>query len=160
MANWFYISNGVQMGPVPQEQLASLGVNASTPVWTEGMANWLPAGQVPQLAGIFAQQAQAWQQPAWQQPDYQTLPPQPDNYLVWGILVTLFCCLPLGIVSIVKSSQVSSHYAAGNYDAAVQASKSAKKWAIWGAVGGVAISVIYLLFYVIVGSALMLGASY
>ena len=37
----------------------------------------------------------------------------PDNNLVWGILVTLFCCLPLGIVSIVKASQVSGLWAQG-----------------------------------------------
>lgn len=31
----------------------------------------------------------------------------PDNYLVYSILTTLFCCLPFGIVGIVKSAQVS-----------------------------------------------------
>ena len=40
---------------------------------------------------------------------------QPDNYLVWSILATLFCCLPLGIVAIVKSTQVSGLWAQGQY---------------------------------------------
>src|SRR5690625_4065208 len=32
--------------------------------------------------------------------------PPPPNHLVWAILTTLFCCLPLGIVTLVFSSQV------------------------------------------------------
>lgn len=32
----------------------------------------------------------------------------PGNNLVWGILATVFCCLPFGIVSIVKASKVNA----------------------------------------------------
>lgn len=53
---------------------------------------------------------------------------QPDNYLVWSILVTLFCCLPLGIVAIVKSTQVSGLWAQGRYAEAQAAADSAKKF--------------------------------
>ena len=38
---------------------------------------------------------------------------QPSNNLVWGILVTVLCCLPLGIVSIVKATQVSGLWGQG-----------------------------------------------
>ena len=31
----------------------------------------------------------------------------PDNNLVWAILSTVLCCLPLGIVAIIKSTLVS-----------------------------------------------------
>ena len=34
----------------------------------------------------------------------------PDNKLVWSILVTLFCCLPFGIVAIIKSAEVNSKW--------------------------------------------------
>jgi len=52
----------------------------------------------------------------------------------------VFCCLPLGIVSIVKSTQVSGLWAQGKYAEAHQASDEAKKWAVWSAiVGGIAI---------------------
>ena len=37
--------------------------------------------------------------PAYGQPSQ----PKPDSNLVWGILATILCCLPLGIVSIVKA---------------------------------------------------------
>ena len=34
-------------------------------------------------------------------------PPYVPNHLVWAILVTIFCCLPFGIVSIVYAAQVN-----------------------------------------------------
>ncbi len=59
-----------------------------------------------------------------------------DNHLVEAILVTLFCCLPFGIVSIVYASQVSSLVAAGNLDGALDSSKKAHKWAMTGLILG------------------------
>jgi hypothetical protein len=52
----------------------------------------------------------------------------PDNHLVPAILTTLFCCLPFGIVSIVKSSQVNSKWQVGDYQGAMLASEEAKTW--------------------------------
>ena len=56
------------------------------------------------------------------------------NYLVQAILVTLFCCLPFGIVAIVYAAQVNSKIAIGDYNGAVQASNNAKIWS-WVAFG-------------------------
>ena len=68
---------------------------------------------------------------------------QPDSNLVWGILSTVLCCLPLGIVSIVYASKVSGLWAQGRYAEAQEASANAKKWVIWGAVAGVIVGIIY-----------------
>lgn len=68
----------------------------------------------------------------------------PDTNLVWAILATLFCCLPLGIVSIVKASQVTSLWAQGQYDAARKASEDAKKFALWSVGAGLAVAVLYV----------------
>ncbi|KUH84824.1 hypothetical protein AU187_20170 [Mycobacterium sp. IS-1556] len=62
---------------------------------------------------------------------------------MWGILVTVLCCLPFGIVSIVYASKVSGLWAQGQYAQAQKASDDAKKWAIWGAIAGVIVIVIY-----------------
>ena len=78
-----------------------------------------------------------------------TRPPMPENYLVWAILSTIFCCIPIGIVSIINSTKVSSAYAAGDYEGAMKASKDAKKWAIWGAVAGGVFIVVYFIFIAI-----------
>ena len=52
--------------------------------------------------------------------------PMPENYLVWAILTTLFCCLPFGIVSIVYAAQVSGKYTSGDYAGAVASSENAE----------------------------------
>jgi hypothetical protein len=71
------------------------------------------------------------------------------NYLVQSILVTLFCCIPFGIVAIVFASQVNSKLAAGDYQGAVQASNSAKLWS-WVAFGcGAAAVLLYILMMII-----------
>jgi hypothetical protein len=72
---------------------------------------------------------------------------------VWGILCAVLCCLPLGVVSIVYSSKVSGLWAQGRYAEAQAASDTAKKWAIWGAVAGVIVLIIYGIIAVAGGMA-------
>ena len=137
---------GQQVGPYEENELPSHGLTASTMVWREGMPDWVAASQVPELSHLLppSQQPPSYQpQPGYgpQQP-YGARPPMPDTYMVWAVLVTVFCCLPFGIVSIVKASQVSSLYKQGRYQEAVAASEAAKKWAIWSAVAGVVLSII------------------
>ena len=67
----------------------------------------------------------------------------PSNYLVWAILSTVFCCLPLGIASIVFAAQVNGKWAAGDYAGANDSSQKARRFAIWAAVAGVIVGIIY-----------------
>lgn len=57
-------------------------------------------------------------------------------YLIFSILVTLCCCIPLGIVSIVYASKINSLQKMGDYEGAKAAAKKAKIFMIVGAVGG------------------------
>ncbi len=50
------------------------------------------------------------------------------DYLVWSILVTVFCFLPFGIVAIVKSAEANSRRDMGDYDGAMRAAQSARMW--------------------------------
>jgi len=75
----------------------------------------------------------------------------PDNNLVWAILCTVLCCLPLGIVSIIKATKVSELWARGDAAGAQKAADDAKKWAIWGAVASVIVWGIYVLLMVVLG---------
>jgi hypothetical protein len=104
-----------------------------------------PEWQGPQ-PGWQGQQPPGWQpQPGWQGQR------EPENYLVWAILCTVLCCLPLGIVSIVYSTKVSGLWAQGRYAEAQAAADNAKKWAIIGAIVGVVAAVIFVILYAIIG---------
>jgi hypothetical protein len=78
-----------------------------------------------------------------------------QNNLVWGILTTIFCCLPLGIVSIVYAAQVSSKQAAGDIAGALDSSRKARTWAIAAAATGVAAFLLYVIVVV-----MFLGAGF
>lgn len=52
----------------------------------------------------------------------------PKSWLFQSILVTLFCCLPLGIVAMIYSTKVESLYYAGYVEEAEIASHEAGKW--------------------------------
>ena len=73
----------------------------------------------------------------------------PDNNLVWAILCTVLCCLPLGIVAIIKSTKVNELWAQGDKEGAQKAADDAKKFSIWGAGIVVVFIVLYFILMVI-----------
>ncbi len=77
------------------------------------------------------------------------------NHMVWAILTTLFCCLPLGVVSIVYASQVDGKRAAGDIAGARIAADKARFWAIASAVS---VFVLLALWFLLFGGLAMLGA--
>jgi len=74
------------------------------------------------------------------------------TYMAQAILVTIFCCLPFGIVAIVNASKVSGMIASGDYENATKCSLQAKKWVNWAVIA----AVIYVAFYGIIA---VLGGS-
>ncbi|HYQ25514.1 CD225/dispanin family protein [Stenotrophomonas sp.] len=80
-----------------------------------------------------------------------TTTPYIPNNLVWAILSTLLCCLPLGIVSIVYAAQVNGKLAAGDVAGAQESADKAKKWAMWSAIAWLILVVLYVLFFVVMG---------
>ncbi|MDO4684939.1 MAG: CD225/dispanin family protein [Corynebacterium sp.] len=73
---------------------------------------------------------------------------KPDNQLVWTILSTIICCVPLGAIGIYYSMQVDKYWEAGMYAEAEGASRKAKNFAIAGAVSIVILLVLYIIFIV------------
>lgn len=181
----FYVAeNGQPTGPFNLQQLAQKGITPDTLVWKEGMAGWEQAGNIPELSAYLLGGAQAtdtlpnggFEQPAMQQPPYNpqtpygqqpqmpytntygNIPPCPKTWLVESILVTLFCCLPFGIIGIIKAANVSSNYNSGNYIQAEKDSKDAGKWTKLGFFISLIGGLIYLLF-IFVLTALGVGAA-
>ena len=83
--------------------------------------------------------------------------PPPKNWLVESILVTIFCCLPLGIVGIVFAVQVNKLYEGGDTEGAIQASANAGKWTKIGFWAGIITALIYLAFIFLFGGMAMMN---
>ncbi len=82
----------------------------------------------------------------------------PKTWLTESILVTLFCCLPLGIVGIINVSKVSSAFLMGNYDEAVRCSNEAKKYTTISFFVGLTLLILYII-YIFFFAASIAGAA-
>ncbi len=80
----------------------------------------------------------------------QEMPPlKPDSNLVLAIFTTVCCCLPLGLVAVIKASNVDSLYYMKQYQAAQMAANEAHKWSMIGIAVGFAVYVIYIGIYAV-----------
>jgi hypothetical protein len=157
--------NNQQLGTFSKEEILSrYNSGAILPtdlVWTDGMATWEPASKVfgapaaPDGGGMLAPATPppfapppitGVATPMTTPPDVK--PPKPDNYLVWAIITTLLCCLPLGIVAIIFAAQVDGKYHSGDYQGARNASDKARLFSIISAVSGVVVAVVYIIVVV------------
>ena len=74
-------------------------------------------------------------------------PQKPINgttYLIFAIISTLLCCLPLGIVAIVYACKINSLQRSGDYAGAQNAAKKAKMFTIIGTVAALVVSIFYI----------------
>ena len=178
---YYIIQNGQQMGPYTIEQLKIYHVTPETDVWTEGMANWAKAKDIPALASLFAgmgaapgatvaqpqaaqnsgqyqQTGNQYQQTSGNQ--YQQAQPSsyggypPKTWVAEAILVTLFCCMPFGIVGLVHATMVSLYYNRGEFEAAEQASKTAGKWVKIAFIIGLIVIILYVVLILVMGFSL------
>jgi hypothetical protein len=90
------------------------------------------------------------------QQSYTAAPDIPTR-LAPAILVTLFCCLPFGIVSIVYAAQVSAKISAGDFHGAMDCSKKATTWCWLAFWCGLIPMVLYLGIMIIAG---IMGATH
>ena len=82
---------------------------------------------------------------------------KPNSNMALAIFTTICCCLPLGIVAIIKANSVESLYMAKQYTAAIMAANDAKKWSYIG----ILISLIVWFIYIVAfgGMAAIAGFS-
>lgn len=72
-------------------------------------------------------------------------PARPKTHLTEAVLVTLCCCLPLGIPAIYFAAQVNGLYDGGDYIGAARASSKAQGWAWAAAIVGIIVGALYVL---------------
>ena len=160
MTQWYYGKDGRQEGPIEEEVLLGLLRSGQlTPrdlVWKDGMAEWTPIQDVPELALVPTMPPATPPLPAEGTPVPAGAPtahePVP-NYLVPSILATIFCCQPFGIVAIVYAAQVDGLLRQGKMAEAIDASRKAKMW-MQIAVGGFLVVVVLYVVFVIGVTAL------
>lgn len=82
MALYYFIDkNGLRIGPRPADELLGLGLTYNSPVWTEGLPDWVPASDVSELREIFEGKSHSTPPPppidihGATQPDSQTYRP-------------------------------------------------------------------------------------
>ena len=132
--HYYYADGDDRGGPIDLGALRALGLTPDTLVWREGMADWRPAGELPELAELFALPSAAAAPPPVPegrpfappptspldgQPRAATPAPRPKRYddlgrtappktwLVESIVATILCCLPFGFAGIVNASRWS-----------------------------------------------------
>lgn len=72
--------------------------------------------------------------------------PRPNNHLAFAIIMTVLCCVPFGIVAIVKACKVNSLYDQGLVYEAYDMADSAKKYCIISLIFGlVANTIVFVL---------------
>ena len=157
MEKYFYLnSKNEQVGPVSPEDFTRLGINEGSMVWKQGMKEWMRAGHISELSPYFKATPPPPPFPPITSPisnnagssvgvSSQVSPVKPDNNMTLAILSTLFCCLPLGVYSIVQASKVNGLYLIGKHAEAQAMADDAKKWASISAVCGFIIFVIYFI---------------
>jgi len=94
----------------------------------------------------------------WTPPPSSGAPASVPNYLVPAI-ISLFCCLPLGIVGVIFAAQVNGKVAAGDTAGALDSSKKAKLFSFLAIGLGLAGIICYVLFVVIMGVGMGLAGS-
>lgn len=128
MKYWAIINNQ-QVGPMPIDQLLQSGLTPETLVWHEGLTSWQKAITLPELAGYFVYYTDSQSKYPLQQ-TVNDIPPCPPTNLAWGIIATVLCCIPFGLISIYYATKVESRYVGGDMEGAKKASESALIWAI------------------------------
>jgi predicted nucleic acid-binding Zn ribbon protein len=74
------------------------------------------------------------------------------NYLAPAVVVTIFCCMPLGLVALIFAAQVNGRQIAGELEKARESSKSARLWC-WIAFG---VGIVFWTLYITLVIALMI----
>ena len=94
----------------------------------------------------------------WTPPPSSGAPASVPNFLVPAI-ISLFCCLPLGVVAVIFAAQVNGKVATGDTAGALDSSKKAKMFSFIAIGLGLVFIVGYILIWLIWGVAMVAGSS-
>ena len=159
MEQYYYTDGKERYGPFTLDQLRERNISQETLIWKEGMPDWVVAKKVIELQSLFMA-SENFQDSAPINVIPQSIEVPPKNWLVESILVTLLCCMPLGIAGIVNASKVDVFWRMGQKEAALQCSHEAGKWVkISFIIGIIGIGIYFLMAMMGVFGTMMFGAN-
>ncbi len=94
----------------------------------------------------------------WTPPPSSGAPASVPNFLVPAI-ISIFCCLPLGIVAVIFAAQVNGKVQAGDIPGAQDSAKKAKMFSYIAIGLGLLFIICYVLFFLIMGVGLGIAGS-
>ena len=151
MSEYWVARDGERYGPYTHDKLVeyykSGEILPTDQVCRPGTQEWVVASSMSELSDNAPPAA-----PATAKPSAPT-GVIPNIGLAGPILVTLFCCLPFGVISIVYATQVPTKVAANDMAGAELAATTARNWMTWGLIAGVVSYVLFLAFWLFVGFA-------
>lgn len=136
----------------PAEQKPEQKPTETEPTLESEWANALKIQYVPPTVPMTPpevpkmEEPRSREEPRFREESNKNREPMPSTWLIWSILVTVFCCFIPGIVAIIFSSQVTSRYFAGDIEGAKRSSRNAEIWIIISVVAGVIAATLYLPF--------------
>ncbi len=176
--DWYYASNGQQMGPVSQEELLGLfekgEVKGSDLVWNESMTDWVAFRSVPDLnpPAVSTDPGGAETPPPMQQEPAVLTPAvatagsglasqekvptylwQSITLLVISFFLCCICAIPAAIPALVYATKVDPALRAGDLEAAREASKKAGKWCLIALILGIVSVILGGLLSLVLGFA-------
>lgn len=162
---YFMIINNQQAGPFAINELLNNGLQADTQVWKNGMNNWTPAAQIPELQKLFRPHTP----PPFTNPQTPQYAPGQNVYntqqhtsfhtdwMPWAITRTIlgFLCSCIGcifgIIAIIKANDANNHYRQGYFEMAEKENSTARTMTIiafattaLGIIGGFIYSILLL----------------
>lgn len=141
---YFMIINNQQAGPFAIDELLNKGLQADTQVWKNGMNNWTPAAEIPELQKLFRPQTPppfantptpqyAPGQNVYNTPQYTS---HHTDWMPWAITSTVlgFLCSCIGcifgIIAIIKANDANNHYRQGYFEMAEKENSTARTMTI------------------------------